>query len=155
LGHDPARPTVKGLAECARGPALPLLRKSRQAASIVNVRFRESQAGANMVQYDASKARVLAFNTPVLAAKKRPTTACASTRVCPGLTGRRGPMPPPMHAANDSPRSSRRMARVPRCLGRWAEATKIAFPYPVLASTRSFRSSPALPLAVDGGLTAM
>jgi meso-butanediol dehydrogenase/(S,S)-butanediol dehydrogenase/diacetyl reductase len=141
---------VTGLAMCARA-ALPHLRKSG-SGSIVNIASVFAMAGrANMGQYDASKAAVLAL-TRVLACEEaqhgvRVNAVCPGSTWTPWTWGR-------AEARGMKREELKAKGAAPSLMGRWAEADEIAFPILWLASSEaSFITGVALP--VDGGLTAV
>src|SRR4029077_4259375 len=106
---------------------------------------------ANMGQYDATKAAVLAL-TRVLACEEarfgvRVTAVCPGSTLTPWTLGRAA-------ARGMSVAELKEKGAVPSLLGRGAEADEVAFPILWLASSEaSFVTGIALP--VDGGLTAM
>jgi 2-hydroxycyclohexanecarboxyl-CoA dehydrogenase len=141
---------VTGLAMCSRA-ALVHLRKFGHG-SIVNVSSIFAAVGrANMGQYDASKAAILAL-TRVLACEEAPYGIRVNA-VCPGSTwtpwtyGR-------AQARGMSTEELRAKGAAPCLLGRWAEPEEVAFPILWLASDEaSFVTGIALP--VDGGFSAV
>jgi meso-butanediol dehydrogenase/(S,S)-butanediol dehydrogenase/diacetyl reductase len=141
---------VTGLANCSRA-ALPHLRKSG-SGSIVNVSSAFALSGrANMGQYDATKAAVLAL-TRVLACEEakfgiRVNAVCPGSTLTPWTLGRAA-------ARGMSVEELKATGAVASLLGRWAEPEEVAFPILWLASSEaSFVTGVALP--VDGGLTAI
>jgi meso-butanediol dehydrogenase/(S,S)-butanediol dehydrogenase/diacetyl reductase len=141
---------VTGLANCSRA-ALPYLRRSG-SGNIVNVSSAFALSGrANMGQYDATKAAVLAL-TRVLACEEaqfgiRVNAVCPGSTLTPWTVGRAA-------TRGMSIEELKQKGAAPSLLGRWAEPEEIAFPILWLASNEaSFVTGIALP--VDGGLTAM
>jgi meso-butanediol dehydrogenase/(S,S)-butanediol dehydrogenase/diacetyl reductase len=130
---------------------LPYLRKSK-AGSIVNVSSAFALSGrANMGQYDATKAAILAM-TRVLACEEaqhgiRVNAVCPGSTLTPWTVGRAG-------ARGMSLAELKEKGAVPSLLNRWAEPEEVAFPILWLASSEaSFITGASL--VVDGGLSAI
>ena len=141
---------VTGLANCCRA-ALPYLRRSGNGSIVIVSSAFALTGRANMGQYDATKAAILAM-TRVLACEEaahgiRVNAICPGSTLTPWTAGRAA-------ARGMSVDELKERGAAPSLLNRWASPEEVAYPILWMASNEaSFITGTILP--VDGGLTAI
>jgi 2-hydroxycyclohexanecarboxyl-CoA dehydrogenase len=141
---------VTGLANCCRA-ALPYLRQSGNGSIVIVSSAFALTGRANMGQYDATKAAILAM-TRVLACEEaahgiRVNAICPGSTLTPWTAGR-------ATARGMSLDELKERGAVPSLLNRWATPEEIAYPILWMASNEASFITGTI-LVVDGGLTAI